>query len=428
MGFLKIFGGKNDENEALKEQEKAKELLKQKEMEELKKAHEELSWPVIQRLNPVNIKDIDKDTMDETVPQERKDEIGPLIYEDDIDQATLDEMAGQELLFLLSAMELYHKKAPLPEFEKNHRKVYNTVLSRIRDAEYLFMLFDETIRYPFIDHGFGNVYFEEETAKQAADLFARQFRKLAVKKCSIEDKNRGTRYGFFDFLYFIGIENLIIDNGGYRARFKRSEIMAAPGEWNPNEKGLNPKNPMLNFAMLDFMEEFRWPVQYEKRNEVLKVKEIRMLSLIRSGQFIVPMQTEGDVKELEAGRIQITPNTKIKLPVMKARDGKEFIPAYTDGFEFGKNPQSKEWRAGIVKYQDILRFIQDKDGVCLNPEGQNIVLTKDRMMAVEAAGQQADMIRKKNQVGKAAANSADSAVQQALNEAMAKMKEENSEQ
>ena len=41
----------------------------------------------------------------------------------------------------------------VPEFEKNHRKVYNELLSRIRDAKDLFVLYDMSTGYPFIDHG-----------------------------------------------------------------------------------------------------------------------------------------------------------------------------------------------------------------------------------------------------------------------------------
>ncbi len=427
MGIFDLFGNRKAQVESEEEREKALALQKEKGREEARKAHEDLDWPGILPINPVNIQGAEGSVMEDTLSPERKDQVGVLIYEEDISQESLSELESQELLFLLTALEVFQKKAPLPNFEKNHRKVYNEVLSRVRDAEYLYVLYDQTTRYPFIDHGCGNVYFEEETANKAAEIFGKQFRKLAVKKCKLEtgDDNTGKKNGFFDFLYYIGIENMVVDNGGYRARFKRSEIVAAPGEWNRDDKGRNPNNPMLNFAMLDFMEEMRWPVRYEKRDEILRAKEMRMLSLIRAGQFIVPMQYEGTVDKLEDGRMKLTPDTKIKLPVIKTKDEKQFIPVYTDGFEFAKNPGSKEWNAGVILYQDILRFISDKDGICLNPEGQSLVLTKDRMMAIEVAARQADMINKKNQAGRAAAQSADGAVQQAVSQAISKMKEEN---
>ena len=121
MGIFNLFGNKKNEAQSEEEQAKALELQKQKAKEEAKKAHEELDWPVIMRLNPVNTKDANGDVMEETVSPERKEEVGALIYEDELDSVTLGELTGQELLFLLTAMEMFNKKAPLEGFEKNHR-------------------------------------------------------------------------------------------------------------------------------------------------------------------------------------------------------------------------------------------------------------------------------------------------------------------
>ena len=428
MGIFNLFGNKKNESDSEEAKEKALELQKEQAIEEARKAHEELDWPVIQRLNPVNIKDAEGETIPETVSPERKDEIGVMIYDGDLSPDALKFLSGQELLFLFTALEIFNKKAPLPEYEANHRKIYNELLSRIRDAEYLYVLYDMTTGFPYIDHGYGNVYFEEELAKKAQELFNKQFRKLVARKILVEDKEHNSKVGFFDYLYYVGIENLIVDNGAYRARFKRSEIVAAPGDWNQQEKQASPINPGLNFAMIDFLEELRWPVKYEKREDVLRAKEMRMLSFIRAAQFIVPMQHEGPAETLEDGRVKLTKDNRIRFLVMKTSDDKQFLPVYTDGFEFAKLAQSKEWNAGVFRYQDIIRFAQDKDGIRINPEGQGIILTKDRMMALEAAGQQAEMLRRKEQAGMAAKASTEGAVQQALNQAMAQMKENEDKQ
>ncbi len=429
MGIFDLFGGKkNAENEeVLKEQELQQK--KENELEAARKAHEELTWPVIQRLNPINIKGTDTVIMEETVSPERKDEIGSMIYEADLSPESLKFLNGQELLFLLTTLEVYNKTAPLPDFEKNHRKIYNEILGRIRDAKYLYVLYDTNTGYPFIERGFGNVYFEKELAEKAAALFAKQFRNLIVREVKVENEEQpvNVRKGFFDYLYYLGIENIIIDNGAYRALFKRKEIVASPMDWNSDKKDNSPVNPALNFAMLDFLGELRWPVNYEKKNDILKAKEMRMLALIRNGSFIVPMQHEGPVEVLEDGRMKMGKDTKIKFLLMKTQDNKQFLPIYTDGLEFSKKLHGSEWNAAVFKYQDILRFVQDKDGIRINPNGQGIVMPKDRMMAIEIAGQQAAAIRAKNggkaPVSTAANTSEEEAVQKALNQAMAKMNE-----
>lgn len=430
MGIFGLFGGKKNEvdEEALKVQEF--ENKREKEIADARKAHEQLEWPTIPRLNPVNIKDAEVSQMDETVSPERKSEVGQLIYEPEISIDALVDLSGQELLFLLTAMEVFNKTAPLPEFEKNHRKVYNEVLGRIRDAKDLFVLYDMSTGYPYIDHGFANVYFEEELAGKAKALFEGQYRKLLVRKVKVENDEAptGVRRGFFDYLFYIGIENLIVDNGAYRARFKRNEIVVSPMDWNGEKKDASPVNPELNFAMIDFLEELRWPVSYEKRAEVLKAKEMRMLSLIRNANFIVPMQHEGPVEVLEDGRMRMGKDTKLKFLVMKTKDDKQFLPIYTDAIEFSKKLNGSEWNAAVFKYQDILKFVQDKEGIRINPNGQSIVMPKDRMMAIEIAGQQAQIMRAKAGVKKEAPKSTasmseEAAVQAALNQAMAKMNE-----
>ncbi len=427
MGIFDLFGGKKATEKAQAEEQLSVVAQKEKEMQAAMDAHADMEWPGFPKLNPVNAPELGAAQMPETVTEERKNEIGEMIYDADMSPDSLRFLSNQEILFLLTALEVFNKKAPLPGFEKNHRKVYNELLSRVRDADILYVLYDATTGYPFIDHGFGNVYFEKELAEKAAEIFAKQFRRLMVREIKVEnpDDTSAVKRGFFDYLYYIGIENVLVDNGAYRARFKRNEIVAAPGEWNNEDLGKNPINPALNFAMLDFMEELRWPVQYEKRDDVVKAKEMRMLALIRSSNFIIPMQHEGPVEVLEDGRMQFNKDTKFKFLVLNTKDDKHFLPVFTDAIEFGKKLRGSEWNAAVFKYQDILKFMGDKDGITINPEGQSVVLPKDRMMMLEVAGQQADKMRAKagaaKPAGGTASDSQDVAVQKALNQAMARM-------
>lgn len=426
MGLFDLFGGKKAAKQEELEAQNSAVQKKEMEMKSSMDAHAGMEWPGFPRLNPININSDDV-SMDETVTLERKDEIGKMIYDEDMAAESLKFLSNQEILFLLTALEVFQKKAPLPGFEKNHRKVYNELLSRVRDSETLYVLYDVTTGYPFIDHGFANVYFEKEIADKAVELFSKQFRKVVVRDVKVEnpDDTAAVKRGFFDYLYYIGIENILVDNGAYRARFKRSEIVAAPGDWGEDNRDKNPINPGLNFAMLDFMAELRWPVKYDKREEIVRAKEMRMLSLIRSSNFILPMQHEGPVEVLEDGRMKFGKDTKFKFLILNTADGKQFLPIYTDAIEFGKKLRGSEWNAAVFKYQDILKFVNDKDGITINPDGQSVVLPKDRMILLEAAGQQADKMRgtKTPSTGAGVDNSEDAAVQRALDQAMARMNE-----
>lgn len=140
------------------------------------------------------------------------------------------------------------------------------------------------------------------------------------------------------------------------------------------------------------------------------------------------MQHEGPVEVLEDGRMQFNKDTKFKFLVLNTKDDKHFLPVFTDAIEFGKKLRGSEWNAAVFKYQDILKFMGDKDGITINPEGQSVVLPKDRMMMLEVAGQQADKMKAQagavnRTTGSSASDSQEVAVQKALNQAMARMNE-----
>ncbi|MCR4833380.1 MAG: SseB family protein [Butyrivibrio sp.] len=387
MGIFDLFGGKkNSEAEAARaaEQEVQK---KEQIIEEQKKAHEGLAWPVLPKLNPVNVDNAKPVEIEDEITAERKDELGEMVYEPELNPESIRFLSMQEVLFLLTTMEQFNKHSELKNYESNHRKLYNEVLNRVRDAKNLYVLYDVTTGYPFIDHGYINIYLEKEKCEKAAQLFAQQFRRLAVRECPVENEaaDASNRRGFFDYLYYLGIEHIIIDNGFYRAHFKRNEIVAAPGDWNSDNSKQPPVNPGLSFAMLDFLEEVRWPVNYEKRKEVLRAKEMRMAAMAQASRYIVPMQHQGPAELTENGKMKLSKDSKLRFPIIKTANEKSFLPVFTDGIEFSKKFKGTEWEGGVFTFFDIIRFLQDKDGIVINPFGQNIIMPKDRMQALAAA-------------------------------------------
>ncbi len=403
MGILDFLGGNKKKAEEAALLEEQREAEKKEELiAELKEKHKELGWPVPGRLNPIKIEGQEEDTeFVDPLTDERKEEIGDLVYEEDLDPESIKAMSMQELLFLLTVQERYQKEAPIPGYEANHRKVYNEILGRVRDAKMLYVLFDMATGYPFIDHGYINIYSTQEYAEAAVKAFSKQFRKLAVRACKADNaaESASERRTFFDYLYYLGIENFIVDNGYYRAHFRRNEIVAAPGDWG-NGGDKSPKNPVLVFSILDFLGEVRWPVKYEKRNEVLAAKEMRMAQAAQAANYIVPMQHEGPVEVLDDGRFKFTADTKITFPEIKSSDEKHFLPVFTDGIEFTKAFRNSEYKGAVFGFGDILKFVGQKDGIIINPGGQKVMIPRERMLALQMAAQAAGM--GKNGAGKPA--------------------------
>ena len=417
MGLFDFLGGKKKkEEEALFLEQQEKEQ-KAKTLQELKEKHAALEWPSPVRINPVKVNGEDAVLVEDPLTIDRKEEIGEMLYEEEISTDAIRFLSMQELLFLLTAQERYHKVAPLPEFESNHRKIYNEILSRVRDAKEIYVLYDQFTGYPFIDHGYINIYSEEAYAQNAVKIFEKQFRKLAVRQCKMDNEAESAkdRRSFFDYLYYLGIENFIVDNGYYRAHFKRNEIVAAPGDWGGKTDN-SPKNPALVYAMLDFLGEARWPVQYEKRKEVLGAKELRMAQAAQAATYIVPMQHEGPVEMMDDGRFKFTKDTKIRFPEIKTKNEKHFLPIFTDGIEFSKMFANSEFRGAVFAFPDILRFVGDKDGVIINAGGQKIMIPRDRMLVLQMAAQQAAAMKQGGkQPAKKKLSETEAAIQSAMN-------------
>ncbi len=385
MGFLDRFRPDRKKEDSLEAQRKREEEEKRELTEKQRREHEKLAWPQIRPLSPVRVKD-DRGNervaspLQDSVPPNRKDEIGPLIYEPAMNAEAIRFLSVQELIFLLTAMEAFHREAPLHDFEENRRIVYNEILNRVRNAGRLYVLIDLTTGYPFLEHGYALIYSEEEYAHAAANVYAAQFRRLLVQCAGAE--GGPTPAGFFEMLYYMGAERMLLDNGYYGVRIERSQIMAPPNVTGTEK--LPPLNPPLNYALCDFLSEVRWPVKYEKRDAILREKEAKMWSLIRSSHFIVPMQQESPV-ELVGDKLKLGKDTKLRFPMVTGPDGKTYLPVFTDGPEFSGKYAKEGWNGAAFLWKDVLSLITERDGLIVNPMTHKAVLSKERIAQMETA-------------------------------------------
>ncbi|MCR4764465.1 MAG: SseB family protein [Lachnospiraceae bacterium] len=385
MGFFdRLHKGNKKENS---EEEKARRLEEEQQeaAEKQRKEHEKLSWPKVRPLSAVRVKDDQgnerqAEPLQDPVPENRKDEIGPLVFQPKMNGEAIRFLSVQELIFLLTTMESFHKEAPLADFESNRRIVYNEIISRLRDARHIYVILDLTTGYPFLDHGYALVYSEREYAHAAANVYAAQYRRVVIQGAGGE--NEPTVGSFFEFLYYMGAEHLLLDNGYYGARIDRSQIVAPPNVTGTEK--MPPVNPPLNFALCDFLSEVRWPVKYDRRDAILHEKESKMWSLIRSSHFIVPMQQEGPV-ELVGDKLKLGKDSRLRFPMVTGPDGKTYLPVFTDGPEFSKKYAREGWNGAAFQWKDVLSLITERDGVIVNPMTHKAVLSKERIAQMETA-------------------------------------------
>ncbi len=380
MAFMDIFGGKNKAAQQEKILEEQKQQEHQNQVEEQKKAHEGTPWPSVPRLNILNIKDT-KLEVEDSLTAERKDEVGSLVFEPNL---TPDEVTGlnvQELLFLQLTMTVFNRSSALANYDKNHRVVYNEFLSRIHKAEKIYVLYDKRTGYPLIDGGFVPIYLEKERAEKAVELYKAQFRDCMVMERDGEAaplrENGAHPIALFDYLYYLGAENIVVDNGWYKGVVKRSE-MSAPMDWNQDPKKTPPSNPALAFAMTDYVSEMRWPVKYEKRQEIVQKKNQRMMALIPKGRYIVPSKV-ADVTKEQAEAMGQDPSKvqkQVQFPAVKIGD-KMYLPIFTDLFEYSKKFGKSDMKPVGFEYQNLMRLVNGgMAGIVINPNGQGIIVPR----------------------------------------------------
>ena len=341
---------------------------------------------------------------------ERKDEVGALVYEPTLKPDMLKDLNLQETLFLEAALLIAHKQHPLDNYDQNRQVIRNHFLDMVRAQEKIYVLYDARTGYPLLDGSFVLMYLEKGHAEIAAKLYAEQMRSVKIIEVPGMAAEPAQHDGkiqmkIFDYLFFLGAENIVIDNGWYKGFLRRSEI-SAPFYINEDPEKIPPYNPAISFALTDYVGELRWPVQYGKRKELLQAKFNSVMKLVPKGTYLLPFRNldedtanagdqtaNGAAAEQTAtpthdGMAETTDaatesaeaakkNHRVQLP-MVTLNGKNFMPVYTDIFEFSKKFANSGFRPTRADFQTISRFMGNYDGFIINPQGQAMVIERQK--------------------------------------------------
>ncbi|SFG49196.1 SseB family protein [Oribacterium sp. WCC10] len=348
--------------------------------------------------------------IEDPLSAERKAEVGRIIFEPEIKPDMLKDLSLQEVLFLEVALVTANRQKALDNYEQNHQKIRNQFLNLVRAAEKLYVIYDARTGYPLLDGGYAQMYLDEEHANIAARLYDEQLRRTRVievpgMSVNAERPDGKIQLKIFDFMFFLGLENVIVDNGWYKGFLRRSEI-SAPFYINEDPEKIPPYNPALSFALIDYVGEIKWPVNYGKRQEILQGKFNRIMQLVPKSTFIVPLRTEEEGKQAESNETtndapanpsDVPANTnaanektedadtatadaqknnhRVQLPVINI-NGKNMLPVFTDIFEFSKNFGETNFRPIRADFKAVNRFMPNYSGIVINPQGQGMVIER----------------------------------------------------
>ncbi|MDO5293936.1 MAG: SseB family protein [bacterium] len=278
-----------------------------------------------------------------------------------------EELSIAQAIHVIKYLEVFQKASPLENYEDNHTVVFQIILEKIKEAPVLYILFDEKTGLPFVANGFIELFSNKEFAKQAVAHYAETFRKLEVREILKESTTWLDGINVFAYLYYLGMEDLLIDNGQQALAFKRQEILEAP-DWSGMEEKDRPViNGELRFWMNVYLEEVRWEVTYEGHEERVSQLEEEMVKRLKTARYLVPVITSEETGK--PVQIATLPNNKKEM----------YLPMFTDWFEFDKVFNQEQWKGMAFTFKQGIEFGQKCDGVVINPLGENIMMSKEIM-------------------------------------------------
>lgn len=255
------------------------------------------------------------------------------------------------------------------------------LLKKFEMAEALYALFSQATRLPFVEC-------DEETYEDCVYLFTDQEEVQKFAKSYSEKKIMlagGQLKGpaiksFLTSLYFYGVNAIrYIDDGNVVAEELENIVPAPKMDVLKNDK-VPRANPEMQLTAIYFMQELRRPVErdLEAKKHLKELEEEMAVNMMRSRWIVC-----ADVSDVTSDMSPEEQSKKMKLPYVKTKNGDVYQPVFSDLSEcrrFNQENKGAKLRLMPVAYDELQKYIiRDARGVCFNPKGVNLFLTKEMM-------------------------------------------------
>ena len=238
------------------------------------------------------------------LPKKREDELSALVAgEGTLSEALLVPLSVKECIFMICRLQQMNEQAEMPDYNEKGQLLYDAVVEKLKMSSSLYILLDKGTGLPYIIEGTVDVYSEEILAKHALHFYENQYHKSLILK-EVPKKNSGLpgRISLFAWLYYLGMEKLLINNGSYQLLMNRSDFLEDPSEEKGAELPVPVSNPALRFEMADLLGEVRWPVSYPEREEKIAAKKNAVLNELVKSKLLVPVKYNGDLNVGQTSR------------------------------------------------------------------------------------------------------------------------------
>lgn len=320
-----------------------------------------------------NKQEIDNEKKKIILTDDKKRQIGEIIFQKTIKNESLENFSIQEMIYALRIYKYFNEKNLIENYENNYNNLKNHLILQIKNSEYVFLTIDRKLKYPFINMGRMDIYSNEMIAQEAIQHYSEQHRKLDIKKVAIKAKVDKLQIDLSSYLYYMGIGPIRVDMGRYSTELNLNEIF--DNEYQTEQTLVNPK---LRFAMIDFLEEINWKGNFKGKQEIVIEKENRMLSEIKKGRYIIPVQLS-EREDTVNNNNSIDLEDSVNFSRLKSSNGEFYAPIFTDWTEFKKKYSKNGWNGLIVSYNELKNFCKNFSGVVINPLGEKISINKENL-------------------------------------------------
>lgn len=315
--------------------------------------------------------------------EERKDEVGKeFLLKEEICMEELKKLEIQEINFLIQTAHYFidNKKYEEVDFNKKIKIFMNLLIDKIKESNELYIAYDKSTNYPYID-SFGKAWLfsKEEFAKNAEDYFIKQLIMLDMKKITSEEI-----MNVFYNCHLLGIEKLTVDNGEYYADINRDDILPPPDLSDVPEINIPVTNPKLQNAMVRFFQKL-YSKNYKGKERDLQKLEYKMFDEVIDAKYLLPMQLKGvEIEDQKKeGEVNLNKGAIMEFAALADNNNEEWVAAFTDWVEFEKAYDKNIWKGNIVTYDDLLSISKEMKGIVINYRGIPLRLSNQNKKIIE---------------------------------------------
>ena len=290
------------------------------------------------------------------------------------DESAYEEINIQELIFLINRATylMMNQKVDSEWLIVRMKEFYIRLKEKIKAAKELYIAYDQHTNYPYVDiEGRVWIFSKEQYASEAEDYFQQKSIMLFMKKISEEEIMRT-----FALLHLLGLPFILVDNGQYYIEVNRDELLP-PTDWSDTPEIQIPvTNPNLQHAMILFFQTMRSRQNTPDKEELLQSLEHNLIDEVIKARYLIPMQLVEQNPSIpdDEGAITLKQGDRIQFAILETNEKFNWLPVFTDWFEFEKMYNKERWSSYVGTYEDLLALSTNMTGVLINPQGIGLKL------------------------------------------------------